>query len=58
MQKAIILKGTMSKEYGAATISDAINSILEKNPGFRLINAIVLENKTSSCKLLCIFECG
>lgn len=55
MQKTLIVRGSLSKDYGT-TVADAINSVLKKNPEFKLVNAIALEADSIRCTLLCVFE--
>ena len=55
MQKATIIHGTVSRQYGK-TVSEQINEILEKNSGYQLVQTTVLHSTDVFCTLLCVFE--
>ena len=55
MQRTVILRGTVNKQYGK-TIAEAINEMLDKNPEFELVQTTVLESSDVFCTLLCVFE--
>lgn len=55
MQRTVILRGTVNKEYGK-TIAEKINEKLNNNPEFELVQTTVLESSDVFCTLLCVFE--
>ena len=55
MQKTEVVYGTVTDEFGR-TVAEHINERLEKNPGFKLTQTIVLKCSEVFCTLLCVFE--
>lgn len=56
MQRVMLLKGAVSKDYGD-TIADKINKILANSPDFKMTQVIPIKQTECYCRSICVFEC-